>query len=402
MSTATAHARIAFVTPRFGSSVVGGAETLCRLLATNLTAHGTPVDIITTCAVDHLTWANALPERDGMEEGLRVRRFAVGPRDGRVFSSLHGALQYGARLPYGEQVRWMANSAWSPGALRAAREYDWVVAMPYLFGTSFWQAVSDPDRTVLIPCLHDEPHAHQAVVLDALCSVRGLMLNAAGERDLVERLMARHRGGSTLRAAPWVVGCGFADEPVPTHEEARAFATRHEAEPGYILYAGRREHGKGVAEMFDHYATYRRMAERPRPLALMGTGDLGPPADLAPHVIDLGFVASSERPLAYAAAGVLVQPSRLESFGMVLFESWLAGTPVLVNASSDVLRRHCEISGGGLWFDDAATFSEGLSMILDDPPRAERLAAAGREYTLTDFRWSTVRDRFLSALQEWS
>lgn len=403
MTAATTTARIAFVAPRFGPSVVGGAETLCRLLAKNLTDHGTPVDIITTCAIDHLTWANVLPESDRLEDGLRVRRFAVGERDGRLFSALHGAIQHGARLDYGQQVQWMANSAWSPGALSAAREYDWVVAIPYLFGTSFWQVVADPDRTVLVPCLHDEPHARQSVVIDALSSARGLMLNAAGERDLVEKLVGDDTAApGGLRTTPWIVGCGFDDERPPSSAEATAFAARHGVEPGYLLYAGRREHGKGVADLYAYYATYRRVAEHPRPLALMGTGDLRPPGEIALHVVDLGFVDASDRPAAYAAAGLLVQPSRLESFGMVLFESWLAGTPVFVNEDSDVLRRHCEASGGGLRFRNGATFSEGAQMILDDPATRTALAEAGRQYTLTEFRWSTVRARFHAALEEWS
>ncbi len=54
--------RIAFCVPRYGAEVVGGAETLCRLLAENLAAHGTPVEVLTTCAVDHFTWADHHPE----------------------------------------------------------------------------------------------------------------------------------------------------------------------------------------------------------------------------------------------------------------------------------------------------------------------------------------------------
>ena len=396
-------ARIAFIAPRYGRSVVGGAETLCRLLAENLSAHGTAVDVLSTCATDHTTWRNVLPEGETAEAGVRVRRFAVGARDGRTFGALHSAIEHGVHLSYRDQVAWMANSAWAPGMIEAAHQYDWVVAMPYLFGTSFWQVVADPDRTVLIPCLHDEPHARQSVVLDSLCSARGLMLNAPGERDLVNELLAGHRGGTArLRNDPSIVGCGFDETPLPSTAEASAFAARHGVECGYILYAGRREHGKGVADMYAHYRRYREVSPNPRPLALMGSGDLAPPADIAPHVVDLGFVDINDRAAAYAAAGVLVQPSRLESFGMVLFESWLAGTPVLVNARSTVLRRHCEVSGGGLWFGDAATFAEGLDLILEAPEVRASLAAAGREYTLTDFRWSAVRDRFHSALEAWA
>jgi glycosyltransferase involved in cell wall biosynthesis len=275
--------------------------------------------------------------------------------------------------------------------------------MPYLFGTSFWQQVADPDRTIVVPCLHDEPHAHQQLVLDALCSARGLMLNSSGEADLLDRLLAGRAPEAPMpRTPPRVVGCGFHDEPVPGPEVVQAFARRHGVESGYLLYAGRREPGKGVAEMYHHYATYLRTAARPRPLALMGTGDLGPPPDIASHVVDLGFVSPEDRAAAYAGAGVLLQPSRMESFGMVLFEAWLAGTPVLVNEDSDVLRSHCEQSGGGLWFSDSATFSEGVQMLVEDAALRDRLAGAGREYTLDEFSWGQVRSRFLDALADWA
>ena len=399
----TPGARIAFIAPRYGSSVVGGAETLCRLLAENLTANGTPVDVLTTCAVDHFTWADALPPGESVEGGIRVRRFPVGPRDAGAFAVRHAAIDRGARLPYGEQVAWMADSVWSPGIITAIPEYQWVVAMPYLFGTSFWATVADPDRTVLIPCLHDEHHARQGAVLDSLCSARGLMLNAPGEARLLDRMLHAHRGGTMRpRNSPVVVGGGFDDEPIPHPAAVREFCDRHGAEAGYLLYAGRRELAKGVGEMYDHYRLYREHVESPRALALMGTGDSQPPPDIAPHVIDLGFVPQHDRALAYAGASVLIQPSRLESFGMVVFEAWLAGTPVLVNERSDVLREHCEQSGGGLWFGDGPSFVEALGVMQDSPGLIDALAGAGREYTLTRFAWSAVRERFLGALEDWS
>ena len=394
---------IAFVVPRYGEMVVGGAETLCRVLAENLTAHGTRVDVLTTCATDHFTWRNDLDPGETIEGGVHVHRFPVGHRNPEAWAARHAAIDRGEQLLYGDQVAWMADSVWSPGIIEAAAGYRWTVAMPYLFGTSFWATVADPDHTVMIPCLHDEAHARQDAVLDSLCSARGLMLNAPGERALVDRLVAEYRGGTNgLRAQPAIVGGGFDEAPLPTPAEVSAFCARHDTEPGYVLYAGRRERAKGVADMYDHYRLYREVATAPRPLALMGSGDTQPPDDLRRHIVDFGFVDLADRAAAYAGAAALIQPSRLESFGMVLFEAWLAGTPALVNAQSDVLREHCAISGGGLWFDDASSFAEALVVLTDDRSLGLRMADAGRDYTLTEFRWSAVRDRFNTALAEWS
>ena len=396
---------MAFVVPRYGSSVVGGAETLCRLLATNLAAHGTDVTVLTTCATDHFTWANALPPGASTHDGVTVRRFEVGPRDARTFLALHTGIALGPMPSYSEQLEWMANSVWAPAMLAAVGDecaYDWIVPLPYLFGTSFWASAVRPKRTAMIPCLHDEPHAHTDVVLDCLSGVRGLMANTATERDLMAMLLSRHRDGQSDNAlrAP-VVSVGYHEEPPPTNADVQAFCARRGIDPGYLLYAGRRESGKGVSELFDLYREYRSRAANPRSLALVGTGSLKTPKDLRPHVLDIGFLPDEDMSAAFAGASVLVHPSRLESLGMIMLEAWLAGTPAVVNGQSPVLVEHCR-HGGGLWWQSPAEFCEAIELVTEDPAVAARLAEAGREYVLTTYSWPAVRQRFLGALEDWS
>jgi len=400
--TTGTRSEIAFVVPRYGPSVVGGAETLCRMLAEDLVANGTQVDVLTTCATDHFTWANDLPTGDEYVNGVRVRRFPVGPRDHARFAGLHAAIDHGADLPYGEQIEWLGNSVWSPGIIEAAAEYRWLIALPYLFGTTFWTAVAYPDRCVMIPCLHDEAHARQPAILDAIASCKGVMLNAAGEGDLLARLLSDHRGGTTTLNEPRVVGGGFDEQPLPDSHDVDRFLAQHGTEQGYLLYAGRRERAKGVNDLYAAYAMYRSIVDDPRPLALMGSGESQPPREIAPHVIDFGFVPTSDRALAYAGAEVLLHPSRLESFGLVLFEAWMAGTPAIVNAESDVLRDHCATSGGGLWFDSPESLCECIITLTDNPSARNALAHAGRGYTIDEFRWGAVRRRFLDALAAWA
>ena len=395
-------ADIAFVIPRYGPDVVGGAETLCRTLAEDLNAHGTPVDVLTTCATDHFTWQDALPEGAETVNGVRVRRFGIGERDHERFLGLHSAIDRGASLPFEQQVEWMMNSVWSPGLIEASAGYDRLIALPYLFGTTFWTAALFPDRSIIIPCLHDEPHARQRVILDVLASARGIRLNAYGEGMLLDRLMRGHRGGTRLRTAAAVVGGGFAAGAIPRGVDVDAFLAGHGATRGYLLYAGRRERAKGVGALYDAYRVYKRSTDNPRPLALMGSGDFAPPADIAKHVIDFGFVPPDEKRLAYAGALALVHPSRLESFGLVLFEAWLAGTPAVVNAESDVLRAHCTEASGGLWFSGPEEFVECVTALDDDPLLRDALAQAGRQYTLDHFGWDQVRHRFLRALETWA
>src|SRR4029453_7109428 len=75
--------RVGFVVPRYGDDIVGGAETLVRGLAEHLAAAGSKVEVLTTCAPDHLTWKNAVRPGVSLVRGVVVRRFPLRPRDER-------------------------------------------------------------------------------------------------------------------------------------------------------------------------------------------------------------------------------------------------------------------------------------------------------------------------------
>jgi glycosyltransferase involved in cell wall biosynthesis len=390
--------RVAFVVPRYGAGIVGGAEMLCRLMAENLVDHGARIEVLTTCAVDHLTWEDRYPEGTTTENGVAVHRFRVSPdRDNGRFFELHARID--ARLPTGraDELEWMGQSVWSPGLQEAAEDagrYDWLVCLPYLFGTTFWTVMARPERTALIPCVHDEAHAWLPTVRRMLAAARGCMLNSPGEGELLGRLAP---------AAPArLVSVGYEEAPPPGEAAVRRFCDSRGIAPGYLLYAGRREAAKGVPELYAAYAELIALRPDAPSLALMGSGDLPLPAGIAARVIDLGFVPDDERDAAYAAASVLVNPSRLESLGMVVLEAWLAGTPCVVNGRSPVLREHCRASGGGLPYRSAAELVEALDLLTGDPGLAGRMAAAGARYTRETYSWPRVRDRFLGALRDWS
>ncbi|HMM72054.1 MAG TPA: glycosyltransferase family 4 protein [Rhodocyclaceae bacterium] len=386
---------IAFVVPRYGRDITGGAETLCRNVAENLAAAGLPIEVYTTCAVDHFTWENHHPAGVTLEGGVPVHRFPVtAARDRTRFEELHHGIVGIGDPGYDAQLEWMAHSVWSAdldAALAARNNLRCRIALPYLFGTTFWSVVDDPARTILVPCLHDEPYAYLRVVREMLQAAAGCLANARGEADLIERI------APAARVA--LGGVGFTPGEGPT--DPMDFCTERRIAPGYLLYAGRREEAKGVLNLYRDYARFVRMHPDAPPLAMMGSGQLDPPAEIADRVIDLGFVPARRMRDAFAAAAVLLHPSRLESFGMVLLEAWLEGVPALVNGSSPVLTAHCQESGGGLWYDTPAEFVEGLDILLGDDGLRRRMGAAGRHYVVSEHSWARVRDRWIGAIDAW-
>jgi len=66
--------------PRYGVDVVGGAETLVRGLAEHLAATGSAVEVLTTCARDHLSWKNVLPAGANRRTGFDTNGLLVDTR----------------------------------------------------------------------------------------------------------------------------------------------------------------------------------------------------------------------------------------------------------------------------------------------------------------------------------
>ena len=80
-------------------------------------------------------------------------------------------------------------------------------------------------------------------------------------------------------------------------------------------------------------------------------------------------------------------------------ESWLAGTPVIANGASDVVRWHCERSGAGLLYADEYELAQYLALVADHPERLAGLGRLGRDYVLANYTWDAALDRMEAALE---
>ena len=169
--------RILWVVPRYGRGIAGGAETLVRALATRCAAEGWTAEVATTCARDHVTWADELPAGT---VGRGRRRRAPLPGRARATGARYERPARGDPRPAAPATPTSSsgsrNSVWSPGMqefLEDETGHDLRVLSPYLFGTTLWGAQAAPERSALLPCLHDEPYArltHRAARAWAPCA----------------------------------------------------------------------------------------------------------------------------------------------------------------------------------------------------------------------------------------
>ena len=156
--------KVAFVVQRYGSEVVGGAETLCRQVAERLSPH-LDVHVLTTCAMEYDRWSNHYPAGKALHNGVTVHRFPVSrERDKRTFERLNrqfslpgGSLEY----PRGELDWMLAQGPRTEELLCHIREhrdgYDAFVFFTYLYYSTFWGLPLVAEKSILLPTAHDEP-----------------------------------------------------------------------------------------------------------------------------------------------------------------------------------------------------------------------------------------------------
>ncbi len=386
--------RLAAVIPRYGSSIGGGAETLIRSLLMAVRGDISEIEVFTTTASDHRTWKNDLSEGRTIEDDIRVNRFSVDERDLEIFISNEQRLHQGDILSVKDQLAWISNSVNSKAMYSAlnekARVFDLVLYAPYLFGTSFFGPLLHPSNAVLVPCLHDEVYAYQAIFRSIFRKVRGVMWNAQPEADLAKQIYEI----PGLEAKGRVVGMGF-DVP---HLGTNLKSPHHKP---YLLYSGRKETGKNLHYLFECYSEYRKGAEDPIDLLLIGSGDIDFVKELPEGVIDLGFVSEEDKPRIFSNALLFVQPSLNESFSIVLMEAWLFGVPALVHGDCAVTSYHAQTSGGGLTFRTIHDFKLALDQIVNDKDLRETMARKGELYVRNEYSWNAVKERFFDATNVW-
>lgn len=383
--------RLGIVLPRFGSTIVGGAELHGRWLAEHLASAGHSVEILTTCAVDHNTWRNELEPGVSSDGLLTVRRFLAEERDLEAHRTLSLRILQGDHLSPDDERSWLRNGVSSramEGHLRThASDYDLVVAMPYLFGTTYFAHEALPDKVALIPCLHDEPFARMGFVIELLERSRGLLFNTEPEIDIARRLSPR-------LADPHIVAVGFEAADLSNADAVRA---RYGLTDPYLLYVGRREPGKNTHLLVDYLVRYKQRRSGDLKLVCVGTGDALPVRD---DIVELR-IDWADRDAICAGATAFCQPSINESLSIVLMQAWAAGAPAIVHAECAVTKHHCEVSNGGLWFRNYAEFEAIVDRLSSSEQLRSALSADGRRYVEQEYAWPVVIDRFHEAVDRW-
>ncbi|MGI8683737.1 MAG: glycosyltransferase family 4 protein [Acidimicrobiales bacterium] len=386
--------KVAYVVPRYGTEVLGGAEYGARMLAERLVGMlGWDVEVLTTCALDARTWADEYPAGEVDVNGVRVCRFrSVAGRDPGFEAFSAGVLRSPESAAPADEQRWIdLQGPVNPDVIAAAAggDADVVVFYPYLYHPTVRGVAAVGKRSVLHPAAHDEPPLRLPLFRDVFAAAGGLVFQTFGERRLAERLFP-------VATTPQIV-MGLGVEPAAGDPAAaRAVTGLGEDEP-FLLCLGRVDDGKGTGLLARFFAVYKD--RRPGPLKLVLAGPVADPPPAHPDIAVAGPVDEAAKWGLLRRAQALVSPSPLEAFSIVLIEAWTAGIPVLVNAGCLATTEHVRRSAGGLAFGGYAQFEVAVERLAGDIALRSGLAGRGGAYVERNFTWPVIIDRYRGFLE---
>jgi glycosyltransferase involved in cell wall biosynthesis len=384
--------KLACVVHRYGSDIAGGSETHCRHVAERLARHH-DVTVLTSCARDHVTWANELPAGVTREGPLALHRFEVArQRSIHRFAEVSDIV-VGGKGSHDDQEEWFRqNGPDVPGLLGFLQSngatYDRIIFWSYRYAETYFGLPLVADRAVLVPTAEADPIIRLDVLAKFFNLPSAFIFLTPEEQTLVTRRAMRPLEPSCI------VGSGLEPAaPPPAVSLDRVGITKP-----FVLYLGRIDPNKGCETLFRHFLRYR--AEQRSSVQLVLAGPPNMPVPDHPSIRALGRVDEVLSQALLSQAMLLVVPSPYESLSLVLLEGWNHGLPALVNGRCEVLRGQALRANAALYYRTYDEFARALDFMLGHPDVARQLGRQGLAYVDRHYRWPRVMATIESLLAD--
>jgi glycosyltransferase involved in cell wall biosynthesis len=396
--------KLAFVCPRYGEKIVGGAEQLCKQLAERFVNElNIDIDVITTCAEDYVTWKNSYDEGNSVINNVVVRRFRSDFERTEKFHRLYqkilglNPLEFEKRkyqiitnilkTPEQIQERWMIyQGPYSSDLLDYLKcnhdRYNLIFFFTYLYPTTYFGLQFAPEKSILIPAAHDEPTIYFPIFNKVFTIPKAIIFLTEEERNFI---ISKFQNQTIINE---IIGIGI---DLPDSVDPGEFKKKFGVD-NFILYIGRIDIFKDCLELFQFFMRYKSDTKSSIKLVLIGKPAMDIPKH--PDIIYLGFLSEVDKFNAIAAAKVLIMPSKYESLSMVLLEAWSCSTPVLVNGECEVLKGQCRRANGGLWYNNFNEFKEALTVLLLQSQICHRLGLNGKHYVTENYSWIAIEKKY--------
>ena len=385
--------RIAFVNQRYGLEVNGGSELYTRQIVEKLSDEY-DITVLTTKALDYVTWENYYAEEEESINGVRVKRFSVEkPRDINRFGNINQGILLNHARSLADEKKWVREQGpYCPELVEYiednAGNYELFIFVTYLYYTTCMGMRPVFDKSIFIPTAHDEPYIHFSFYRDLFTNPKGIIYLTDEERELVQTIFHNEEIPNIVTAVGIDIPQGYdADE---YKREIMDIAGNGD----FLCYMGRIDESKGCGELFDFFIKYKKENHSSLRLVLMGRKAMEIPEH--PDIIYLGFVSDNEKFYFAENAVASILPSALESLSLSVLESFSVGTPVIINGDSKVLKGHCLKSNAGLYYTDYYEFAGCLDYLLSHGEAYSIMKDNARRYIDRHYCWDVVKGNIIS------
>jgi glycosyltransferase involved in cell wall biosynthesis len=257
---------------------------------------------------------------------------------------------------------------------------------------------------VVSPFLHmGEPYRRPPALLSSLQrtilrEAELVLAMTAGERQALA-----HAGLAPERVQVLGVGC---DPEAMARGNGDRFRSRRGIRGPMVLHPGTLTHDKGTPHLLE---AMKLLWQWGQDATLVLTGTLSP--DFKRYLlvqpqwvlrrVRLARFGPDEKADAFAAADMVVLPSRAESYGAVYLEAWAAGKPVIgawAGGVPDVIDEGAD--GFLVPFADSHRLAEYICILLQRPELARSMGERGREKARTRCTWAHRADSLERLLRE--
>lgn len=384
--------KIAVVVQRYGLEVNGGSELYCRQVAEKLSDYY-DVDVLTTCALDYVTWKNYYQEGIEKINNVNVKRFKVDKeRNIDKFNKLSQKVLNNPNESYEDNINWMNEQGPICNGLLTyldenEQKYKTVIFMTYLYWTTFFGLKNHPEKSILIPTAHDEPPIYLNIFEETFKKPKFIAYNTIDEKIFVNNMFKNEYIKSDM------FGIGV---DLPENMNYLDINNKYNFEGEFILCVGRIDESKGCGELFDYFTRYIKETNRNLKLILIGKPVMKIPKNK--NIISLGFVSDEEKFNAIKQSKLVIIPSKYESLSMILLESLKLNKPVVVNGNCSVLKTHCRRSNAGLYYQNYNEFKEVLEFMMNHEREYNLMSNNGDKYVDQNYDWDVILNKFISAI----
>lgn len=358
--------------PDAGSAVEDVRELGVQVSA--ITVEGSSGKSTINLAEGHESWHNHVESRRWVETLMSVAE-ARDPAQDELFTHVRG--------PWSAAMeRWLTDHL---------SDYDAVLVQGVPFSTSsrvIKEARMAGVPTVLLPHAHiEDRYYHWQSFYDAYRSADRVL--AAPDASIP--LFFARIGATAIR----VPGGGahiseFSEEALA--KARHAFRAVHQADDPFVLILGRKADGK------NYQAVIRATETTGLPVVMIGPDEDG--HKISAHgVTYLGRQSREVLVGALAEAACLATMSESESFGIVLIEAWLAGTPVVANRNCQAFAELVEDGTNGVLVGTQDELRVALAEYCRNPTIAGQHALAGRRKALT-YDWTAIAEEISKVITE--